>query len=219
MKIFMMAKSVCFTPSRIVWSEPQLVGALIIDLSKLSLHKSHYDKTKPRLGDKERKCYKNSVSLFQRIKTPETFSILATFKRLLVLSHYPKEHFLQNKAYKNVPPIMEKDIQGSLSEIVCLRSKLDAVKNEGGVKQSANGVQRTVKKISHHHFHEQCVLNKESVKLSKTQLCSKGHQNVVNCVRKIAISTHDEKRYLLDDVVKLLTYEHCKTGKKSNEQV
>ena len=44
--------SVNFTNSKILWSKPTPVGASILDLSKLSLYKFHYDEMKPRFGDK-----------------------------------------------------------------------------------------------------------------------------------------------------------------------
>ena len=40
-----------FAPCKIVWSKPTPVGASILDLSKLSLYKFHYEEMKPRFGD------------------------------------------------------------------------------------------------------------------------------------------------------------------------
>ena len=48
--------SVSFAPSKIAWSKPTPVGASIIDMSKLSLQKSHYDEMELRFGDKTKVC-------------------------------------------------------------------------------------------------------------------------------------------------------------------
>ena len=47
--------SVSFAPSKIIWSKPSPVGASILDLSKLSLYKFHYDEMK-RFGDIIKVC-------------------------------------------------------------------------------------------------------------------------------------------------------------------
>ena len=129
--------SVSFAPRKIVWSKPTPVGASILDLSKLSLYKFHYEEMKPRFGDKIKVCYKDTDSLLYRVETENLYSEMATFKHLLDLSDYPEKHFLHDKTIKKVPLTMT-DVQGQvLSEVVSLRSKLYSIQFEGGVKQSA----------------------------------------------------------------------------------
>ena len=71
---------------------------------------------------------------------------MASFKHLLDFSDYPEEHFLHDKMNKKVPLTMTDEMQGKvLSEVVCLRSKLYSIQFEGGVKQSAKGVQKSEK--------------------------------------------------------------------------
>ena len=139
--------SVSFAPSKVVWSRPTPEGASILDLSKLSLYKFHYDEMKPRFGDKIKVCYKDTDSLLYTVETENLYSEMATFKHLLDLSDYPEEHFLHDKTNKKVPLTMTDELQGKvLSQVVCLRSKLFSIETEGGVKQSAKGVQKSVKK-------------------------------------------------------------------------
>ena len=92
--------SVSFAPSKIVWSKPTPVGAAILDLSKLSLYKFHYEEIKPHSGDKIKVCYKDTVSLLYRVESENLYSEMATFKHLLDLSDYPEEHFLHDKTNK-----------------------------------------------------------------------------------------------------------------------
>lgn len=209
--------SVTFTNSRILWSKPTPVGASILDLSKLSLYKFHYDEMKPRFGDKIKVCYKDTDSLLYRIETADLYSKMGTFKHLLDLSDYPPEHFLHDKSNKKVPLTMTDELQGKiLHEIVCLRSKLYSIKFAGGVKQSAKGVQKSVKKTLHHDSFKSCLLNRANIKRSMTQLRSQNHQIVVNRVLKIAVSSYDDKRFLLDDGIRSLAYGHYKLNKPSN---
>ena len=201
--------SVSFTASRIVWSKPTPVGASILDLSKLSLYKFHYDEMKPRFGDKIKVCYKDTDSLLYKIETDDLYSKMASFKHLLDLSDYPTDHFLHDKSNKKVPLTMTDELQGKvLHEIVCLRSKLYSIQFEGGVKQSAKGVQKCVKKTLHHDLFKSCLLSKVNIKRPMTQLRSKNHQIVVNRVNKIAVSSYDDKRYLLEDGIRSFAYGH-----------
>ena len=101
---------------------------------------------KPRFVNKIKVCYKDTDSLLYRVENENLYSEMATFKHLLDLSDYPEEHFLHDKTNKKVPLTMTDELQGkALSEVVCLRSKLYSIQFEGGVKQSAKGVQKSVK--------------------------------------------------------------------------
>lgn len=201
--------SVTFSPNKVLWSKPTPVGASILDLSKLSLYKFHYEQMKPRYGAKLKVCYKDTDSLLYRIETTDLYADMLTFKHLLDLSDYPESHFLHDKSNKKVPLTMTDELQGKvLNEIICLRSKLYSIQYEGGVKQSAKGVQKSVKKTLHHDLFKSCLFDQKPVRRSMTQLKSENHQIVVNRVNKVAVSSYDDKRYLLQDGVRSLAYGH-----------
>ena len=123
--------SVSFAPSKIVWLKPTPVGASILDLSKLSLYKFHYEEMKPRFGDKIKVCYKDTDSLLYRVETENLYSEMATFKHLLDLSDYPEEHFLHDETNKKVPLTMTDELQGKvLSEVFNLKAVSNRVQKE-----------------------------------------------------------------------------------------
>ena len=167
---------------------------------------------KPRFGDKIKVCYKDTDSLLYRVETENLYSEMATFKHLLDLSDYPEEHFLHDKTNKKVPLTMTDELQGKvLSEVVCLQSKLYSIQFEGGVKQSAKGVPKSVKKTLNHELFKECLLNRGKVKrFFMTQLRYKNHQIVVSRVHKVTLSSYDDKRYLLNDGIHSLAYGHYK---------
>ena len=201
--------SVTLTPSKILWNKPTPVGASILDLSKLCLYKFHYEEMKPRYHKHLKVCYKDTDSLLYRIETKDLYTEMVSFKHLLDLSDYPETHFLHDKSNKKVPLTVTDELQGKvLTEIVCLRSKLYSIQFQGGVKQSAKGVQKSVKKTLHHDLFKSCLFDKQPVRKSMTQLKSENHQIVVNRVNKIAVSSYDDKRYLLEDGVRSLAYGH-----------
>ena len=141
--------------SSVVWIKPTPVGATILDLSKLSLYKFHYEEMLPRYGsDRLKVVYKDTNSFLYRIKTADLYEDMSTFKHLPDLSDYPEDHFLQDKTNKKVPLTMTDELNGKvLREVVCLRSKLYNLDYLGGTKQSAKGVRKSVKK----NFTSQCL--------------------------------------------------------------
>ena len=150
--------SVSLRASSVVWNKPTAVGATILDLSKLSLYKFHYEEMLPRYGsDRLKVVYKDTDSLLYRIKTADLYEDMSTFKHLLDLSDYPEDHFLHDKTNKKVPFKMTDELNGKvLKEVVCLRSKLYSIDYLGRTKQSAKGVQKSVKKTLHHRVFKNC---------------------------------------------------------------
>ena len=190
------------------------MDASILDLSKLCLYKFHYEEMKPRYHQNLKVCYKDTDSLLYRIKTKDLYTEMASFKHLLDLSDYPVTHFLHDKLNKKVPLTMTDELQGKvLTENVCLRSKLYSIQFQGGVEQSAKGVQKNVKKTLHHDLFKSCEFDKQPVQKSMTQLKSENHQIVVNRVNKLAVISYDEKRYLLENGLRSLAYGHYSVGK------
>ena len=140
----------------------------------------------PRYGSDQLKVVKKDTdSLLCRIQTNDLYADMSTFKHLLNLSDYPEDHILIDKTNKKVPLSMTDELNRKiLKEVVCLRSKLYSIDCLGGTKQSAKGVQKTVKKTLHHSLYKNCLLSKSTVRKEMTQLKSVGHQIVVNSVKK-----------------------------------
>ena len=158
-------------------------------------------------------AYKDIDSLLYLIETPDLYKDMASFKHLLDLSDYPQDHFLHDPTNTKVPLTMTDELQGKvLREVVCLRSKLYSIDYVGGLKQSAKAVQKSVKKTLHHDLFRHCLFSKDKVFRTMTQLRSHSHQIVVNEIDKVAVSSFDDKRFLLDNSVSSLAYGHYKIG-------
>ena len=79
--------SVSLRASSVLWNKPTPVGATILDRTKLSLYKIHYEEMLPRYGsDRLKKVYKDTDSLLYRIKTVELYEDMSTSKQLVDLS-------------------------------------------------------------------------------------------------------------------------------------
>ena len=99
-------------------------------------------------------------------------------------------------------------------------SKLYSIKFSGGVKQSANGVQRSVKKTLNHDLFQHVLSSGTSIHKKMTQMRSPNHLSLkwlfVAQVNKVALSASDDKRFLLDCGIKPLAYGHSSLQQKCN---
>ena len=76
--------SISFKSSSVIWNKPTPVGAAILDLSKLSLYKFHYEEMVPRYSPSKLKVlYKDTDSLLYRVETTDLYNDMVTFKHLL----------------------------------------------------------------------------------------------------------------------------------------
>ena len=76
--------SVSFKSSSVLWTKPTPVGASILDLSKLSLYKFHYEEMVPRYSsDRLKVAYKDTDSLLYLVETSDLYKDMESFKHLL----------------------------------------------------------------------------------------------------------------------------------------
>ena len=194
---------------KIKWDKPTPVGAAILDLSKLALYNFHYNEMKPRYGERICVTYKDTDSLLYRIETVDLYEDMKKFKHLLDLSDYPTDHPLYDPINKKVPLNMSDELNGEvLEECVILRSKMYSIKFKSGAKQSAKGVQKSVKKTLHHDKYLGCLESGKSSRAAMTRIHSDNHQIKVSTTNKVALSCFDDKRFIQSDGISTLPHGH-----------
>ena len=205
----MKIRALCPCHSKRFWDKPTPVGAAILDLSKLSFYGFHYNEMKPRYGQKILVTYKDTDSLLYRVETDDLYEDMKEFKHLIDLSHYPSDHPLFDPTNKKVPLAMTDDLNGQiLEEAVLLSSKMYSIKYRGGAKQSAKGVQKSVKKCLHHDKFVNCLKNRTTERASMTLITSENLQVIVTMTNKIALSCFDNKRYIFEPGIHTLPHGH-----------
>ena len=182
----------------------------ILDMSKLSLYKFHPEEMVPGFSsDRLKVAYKDTDSLLYLVELSDLNKDMESFKHLLDLCDFPREHPLYDPTNKKVPLTMTDELIGKvLYEVVCLRSKLYSIDYIGGKKQSPKDVQKTVKKTLNHDLFQECLFTKKSVTKTMSQLRSSCHQILFNEIDKKAVSSFDDKRFILDNGISSLAYDH-----------
>ena len=192
--------SLNFTQSSIFWNKPTPAAAAILDFSKNVLYKFHYNEMKPTFGDSLEVVYKNTDSLLYRIETDDLYSDRESSKHLLDLPDFLQNHKLFDSTNKRVPFTMKDELNGQIMlEATCLRSKLYSIKYESGIKQSAKGDQKCVKKPLHHDLFNDVLSSRGNIRKNVTQIQFQQHQLLVTQISKIVMSAFDDTRFILQD--------------------
>lgn len=197
--------AVYLRPGKVALNRLYAVGFTILELSKNHMYTSYYDFIQPVLGKQNVSVVLTDTdSLVLHTKNFSRNQVLDRLTPCLDFSNYPKDHprfSTQNKA----KPGYFKDESASnfMTEIIGLKSKcyITKVQNMTSNTQSENVVCKGVTKAARQTLNMQIfrnVVNSFS-KVHAEQYCirSRNHHLFTQRIKKIALSSTDDKRYLL----------------------
>jgi len=132
------------------------------------------------------------------------------------LSDYAEDHALFDTTNKKVIGKMKDEAHGKIiTEFVGLRSKMyslevpDAEKDEDKHKKTAKGIKKnTVKKTLTIENYKDALFNEENVYRTMNNIRSINHDLYCQEINKLALSSYDDKRYVLNDKINTLAYGH-----------
>ena len=203
---------------RIKLFKPIFVGFTILDNSKQLMYEFHYDVVKERYGQRAQLCFTDTDSLLYLITTPDIYSDMYEQRDLYDFSDYPADHDLQSNANKKVLGKMKDEMCGKpIQEFVGLRSKMYSIQvgssttgsEQQQQKKTAKGVKReTIRKCLTHEMFRQCLLSGKSVMKRMRNIRSFNHKIYSTVQTKVALSSFDDKRYILRDGIHTRAYGH-----------
>ena len=198
---------------RIKLFKPIFVGFTILDNSKQLMYEFHYDVVKERYGQRAQLCFTDTDSLFYLITTPDIYNDMHEQRDLYDFSDYPADHALHSNANKKVLGKMKDEMCCKpIREFVGLRSKMYSIQvGASGLEQkkTAKGVKReTIRKCPTHEMFRQCLLSGKSVTKRMRNIRSFNHKIYSTVQTKVALSSFDDKRYILADGIRTRAYGH-----------
>jgi hypothetical protein len=195
------------------FNKPIYVGMCILDISKTCLYEFHHEYMLPRYSKKKCKImYTDTDSLIYHINCEDVYEIMKHDIHKFDTSDYPVNNMygipLVNK---KVPGLMKDENNGAImTEFVGLRAKMYTLRVDGkkdtkkakGVK--TNIVARTIT------FDDYMQCLREGTETSRFQSCirSKLHEVYTVSEKKLALSPHDDKRYIIPDSTDTLPWGH-----------
>ena len=194
--------------TEVYFNKPVYVGQAILDLSKTLMFNFHYNYIKKKYRDKAELLFTDTDSLMYQIQTDDFYKdIYNDVYYRFDTSDYPSNHpsGIPTGLNKKVIGMFKDEVAGKqITHFIGLRPKLYTFKIEDGyTTKKCKGVKKNVVKkgIDFEHYFE-CLFTGEKQMRTMKIIRSENHDIYSKEVNKIALSSEDDKRKVLEDRVK-----------------
>ncbi|XP_057656839.1 uncharacterized protein LOC130894211 [Diorhabda carinulata] len=202
------------TKSELVFNKPLYVGMTVLDLSKLCMYQFHYDYMIPKLGiDRCKLMYMDTDSFVYELICDDAYEeVLKADLTKFDTSDYPiNNNYNIPQVNKKVLGVMKDENKGQImTHFAGLRSKMYSFKvQSGAIVKKAKGVRYNVVK-NKINFEDYVNCLNDFKEKNITQRCIRSYAHNVYSIEqtKIALSPHDDKRYLITNSYDTLPWGH-----------
>ena len=188
----------------LTFDKPVYLGMTILDLSKTLMFDFHYNYIKKKYGDKAKLLFTDTDSLMYEIRTEDFYEdIKGDVKDRFDTSDYPSNHpsGIPTGCNKKVLGMFKDEAGGKIiDEFVGLRAKLYSYKTlDGEESKKCKGVKRLVVKNSiTHEDYKNCLFTGTEQLRKMNVIRSHKHDIYTEEVNKVALSSIDDKRHMLE---------------------
>ena len=208
--------SVHMKKTSLTMNKPVYLGMCILDLSKTIMYDFHYNYIKPKYGAKAKLLFTDTDSFMYEIETEDFYKdISKDVKDRFDTSDYPENHpsGIPTGINKKVLGMFKDEAAGKrIKEFVGLRAKLYSfIMEDGKENKRCKGVKKQVVESSiTHEDYKTCLRTGKEQLRKQNILRSYEHEVFTEEVNKIALSSIDDKRYILSDGIHTLAWGHYK---------
>ncbi|GFT06493.1 uncharacterized protein NPIL_670601 [Nephila pilipes] len=198
--------------SCITLNRPIYIGFVILELSKVLMYNFHYNHIKKRYMDKANLLFTDTDSLTYEIETDDIYKDMGENLDVYDTSDYPQDHALYSEKNKKRIGCFKDEMNSKpIIEFVGLRAKMYSMLTPDSEKKTAKGVSKVViqQKLKHSNY-LQCLKENKSTKENMVLIKSENHDIYTVRQNKTALSSFDDKRYILDDNIGTFAYGHYK---------
>ena len=204
--------------TKLYFNKPVYLEMCILDSSKTLMYEFHYNYIKKKYGDKAKLLFTDTDSLMYEIQTEDFYKdISADVKHRFDTSDYPPNHpsGIPSGFNKKVLGMFKDEVKGKvIDEFVGLRAKLYSYKmfvneEESEKCRKCKGIKKVVVKNSITHAdYETCLFTGKKQLRKMNIIRSHKHDVYKEEINKVALSSNDDKRYILGDGVHTLALGH-----------
>ena len=198
---------------KIELNRPIQAGFAILDLSKYHMYNFHYNIWLKKFPESIL-LFTDTDSLAYAVDNINIYEQMATFIDEFDFSEYPKDHPLYTTANMKAVGKFKDELKGNrMLKFVGLRPKLYSyIYEQDGItieKNTAKGVKKRVKntKLKFDDY-EQCMKIMQVKKVTMNCIRSDHHKLFTYEIKKIGLSSYDDKRYICDDGVTTRAHGH-----------
>ncbi|XP_071642938.1 uncharacterized protein [Temnothorax longispinosus] len=193
-------------------NKPIYVGMCILEISKTRVYDFHYDYMVPLHRERCKIMYTDTDSLIYFLECDDAYEDMKRDIARFDTSGYPEDNaYRMPRVNKKIPDLDEND-GAVMTEFVGLRSKMYALRVEGkSDTKKIKGIKRNVVARTITFDDYVCCLN-DAIGQFRRQSCIRSTAHEVHTVSelKLALSSYDDKRYVVPDSYDTLPWRHYK---------
>lgn len=193
-------------------NKPVYLGQTILDDSKYLMYDFHYNFMLKKIPREDIDLlFTDTDSLCYHVRNHDVFEIMKNNKEYFDLSDYPKDNELYDPTNKKVIGKFKNESIKQITEFIGLRAKLYAFTVDGEKKKhlKCKGVKKNVaKRDLNIDKYRDVLFNRSIEKVTQNGIRSYAHQLYTESSEKIALSSLDDKVYIMDDNINTLNFGH-----------
>ena len=194
-----------------MWKKPTIVGASILELSKLFMLEFHYNVMK-----KQTRCvqlYSDTDSFIYKLISKNFNNDLdknLDLKNHFDLSTFPTDHKPYNGSNEKVVLKFKDELAGKpIQEFCALKPKRYSILvGNGKTKMTAKGTKQYAQAKLNHEMFKKTLQTGDLVKVENVKFNTDKHQLQTACLNKIALRAYDHKRFISSDRKTTLPFGH-----------
>ena len=196
--------------TEVYFNKPVYVGQAILDLSKTLMFDFHYNYIRDKYNDRAELLFTDTDSLLYLIHTDDFYKdISQDIEDKFDTSDYPPDHKsgILTGVNKKVIGMFKDEVAGKqITHFVGLRPKLYSFKVEDDkVVKKCKGIKKNVvKKGITFDDYIRCLFSGEKQMKSMKIIRSENHDICSKEINKIALSSNDDKRKVMEDKIHTL---------------
>ena len=196
--------SYTFKQNEVLMDKPIYLGFSVLELSKLLMYETYYDKLQPYFGQENIQLhYMDCDSFVLSIETQNIINDLKNLEDLFDFSNLNKNHDLFSNKNKKVVGKFKIETPKNIwiDEFVALRSKCYAFKCGDDSKNKLKGISKSQSKNIKFEEYYNCLFGREyQQECDNYILRSLNYEIVLQKVRKSTLSIFDDKRCYINNI-------------------
>ena len=195
--------SYVFRKNEVLMDKPIYLGFAVLELSKLHMYETYYDKIQPYFGEKNLHLhYIDTDSFILSVNTKDIIKDLKKLEDIFDFSNLDENHELFSNKNKKVIGKFKIETPKNIwiDEFVCLRSKTYAFKCGNDSKNKLKGISKSQSKHIEFEEYYNCLFDGEHQReCSNYIIRSINHEMVLQEVKKSTLSHFDDKRCYINE--------------------
>ena len=196
--------SYTFKQNEVLMDKPIYLGFTVLELSKLLMYETYYDKLQPYFGQENLQLhYMDTDSFVLSVNTKNIIKDLKNLEDIFDFSNLDKNHKLFSNKNKRCIGYFKIETPKAIwiDEFVCLRSKMYAFKCRNDSKNKLKGISKAQSKNIKFGEYKKCLDGEEYQReCNKYIIRSINHEMVLQEVKKSTLSIFDDKRCYINNV-------------------